>query len=137
MTFASRSNKQSSNRAALTGGFSCLWALLLYAYEALGKDPFDDAPGDGGEEVEVTQSTTDPESGMFVKGEHERNFAYMAQTACNRHGFVLGYEVVPGNVHDSRSFWKLYGNIQNLDADYLMADSAFKTPAILRQLFKD
>ena len=32
MTFASRSNKQSSNRAALTGGFSCLWALLLYAY---------------------------------------------------------------------------------------------------------
>ena len=27
---------------------------------------------------------TDPESGMFVKGEHERQFAYEAYTACGR-----------------------------------------------------
>jgi transposase len=104
--------------------------------EALGQDPFDD-DGDGGGEVEITRSKTDPESGMFVKGEHERNFAYMAQTACNQHGFVLGYEVVPGNVHDSRSFWGLYEKIKKVDADHLMADAGFKTPAILRRLLLD
>lgn len=103
--------------------------------EAMEKDPFDD--DDSGEEGEVTQSATDPESGMFVKGEHERNFAYCAQTACNRHGFVLGYAVVPGNVHDSKSFWGLYERIRSLEASYLIADSAYKTPAILRRLFYD
>lgn len=107
--------------------------------ESMEKEPFD---GDGGEgeeapEIEVAASTTDPESGMFVKGEHERNFAYMAQTACNRHGFVLGYEVAPGNTHDSKSFWDLYEKIKELSISHLVADSAYKTPAILRQLFYD
>ena len=102
---------------------------------AQGKKPFDD--DDPPQDKEITQSTTDPESGMFHKGEHERNFAYMAQTACNRHGFVLGYEVVPGNVHDSKSFWKLYEQIKEKDFDYLVADAGYKTPAILHQLFYD
>ena len=92
---------------------------------AQGKKPFDD--DDPPQDKEITQSTTDPESGMFHKGEHERNFAYMAQTACNRHGFVLGYEVVPGNVHDSKSFWKLYEQIKEKDFDYLVADAGYKT----------
>ena len=35
------------------------------------------------------RSTTDPDSGLFVKGEHKRQFAYEAHTACDRHGFVL------------------------------------------------
>lgn len=105
--------------------------------ENMDKEPFDDEDGDGTEETEVTTSTTDPESGMFVKGEHERNFAYMAQTACNRYGFVLGYEVVPGNVHDSKSFWKLYEKLKELPMSHLVADSAYKTPTILRQLFYD
>lgn len=30
---------------------------------------------------------------MFVKGEHERCFAYAAKTACDRHNFILGFEV--------------------------------------------
>lgn len=105
--------------------------------KAMGKNPFEDEGDDGGEDVTETHSTSDPDCGMFVKGEHERNFAYMAQTACNRHGFVLGYEVVAGNMHDSRSFWQLYEKLRSVDADCLIADSAYKTPAILRQLFKD
>ena len=51
--------------------------------------------------IEKTVSTTDPDSGMFVKGEHERQFAYEAHTACDSRGFVLGVEVTAGNVHDS------------------------------------
>ena len=64
--------------------------------EKLGKKPIEDddrddgpkPPKDGGT-VEKTVSTTDPDSGMFVKGEHERQFAYEAHTACDRWGFVL------------------------------------------------
>lgn len=66
--------------------------------EALGKKPIeeednddnDDTPSpDGRKTVEKTVSTTDPDCGMFVKGEHERQFAYEAHTACDRKGFVL------------------------------------------------
>lgn len=34
----------------------------------------------------VTRSTTDPESGLFVKGDHKRQFAYEAHTACDKNG---------------------------------------------------
>ena len=37
----------------------------------------------------VTRSVTDPGSGLFIKGEHKRQFAYEAHTACDKHGFVL------------------------------------------------
>lgn len=49
-------------------------------------------------------SKTDPESGLFVKGEKERVFAYTFHTACDRNGFILGAKVTPGNVHDSQVF---------------------------------
>ena len=41
------------------------------------------------------QSKTDPESGMFRKGEHKHVFAYTAQTACDRHGWIVGYSSTP------------------------------------------
>ena len=34
----------------------------------------------GGDTVEKTVSKTDPDCGMFVKGTHERQFAYEAHT---------------------------------------------------------
>ena len=48
----------------------------------------------------VTRSVTDPDSGLFVKGDHKRQFAYEAHTACDKHGFVLETVITPGNVHD-------------------------------------
>ena len=63
------------------------------------------------EEVEKKISTTDPDSGLFVKGEHERCFAYSSQTDCDKNGFVLDFEVVAGNVHDSQSFHQLYDKL--------------------------
>ena len=57
------------------------------------KDDNDEDQPQGGGTVEKTVSTTDPDCGMFVKGEHERQFAYEAHTACDRKGFVLGVEV--------------------------------------------
>ena len=57
----------------------------------LGKSPIDDDEDDrkGGGTAEKTVSTTDPDCGMFVKGEHERQFAYEAHTACDKNGMVL------------------------------------------------
>ena len=45
-----------------------------------GKKPFD-RDGNNDKTIKRTVSTTDPDSGMFVKGEHERQLAYVANTA--------------------------------------------------------
>ena len=58
-------------------------------------------------------STTDPESGWFRKGEHKHVFAYAVETACDKHGWILGYSVHPGNEHDSRTFKPLYDKIKH------------------------
>lgn len=112
---------------------------------AHGKKPFegnDDHEGSGGtggapKRKTVTQSATDPESGMFVKGEHKRDFAYMAQTACDQNGFVLCYAVAAGNVHDSASFPALYEQLKPLKPGIVVMDAGYKTPGIVRELFKD
>ncbi|MEG1578821.1 MAG: IS1182 family transposase [Oscillospiraceae bacterium] len=112
--------------------------------ERLGKKPIEDASDDdddpeGGATVEKTVSTTDPDSGMFVKGEHERQFAYEAHTACDKRGFVLGVEVTAGNVHDSVAFDPLYDKLAARFAEIQFAamDAAYKTPWITRKLIED
>ena len=65
--------------------------------EAHGKKPFKDDDGDPPkppETKEITESTTDPESGLFHKGEHKKCFAYEAHTVCDKHNFVLEVEVI-------------------------------------------
>ena len=58
----------------------------------------------------VTKSVTDPDSGLFAKGDHKRKFAYEAHTACDKNGFVLETVATPGNVHDSVAFDAVYDN---------------------------
>ena len=45
---------------------------------------------------------------MVSQGEHKHVFAYAVETACDEHGWVLGYSVHPGNEHDSRTFQTIY-----------------------------
>lgn len=80
----------------------------------------------------VTQSVTDPDCGLFVKGEHKRQFAYEAHTACDSHGFVLETVVTPGNVHDSVAFDEVYDKVTKTfpETETIVADSAYKTPHI-------
>ncbi len=61
--------------------------------EAHGKPPFDSNDGEPPKMKKTTKSTTDPESGMFHKGEHKKSFAYEAHTVCDKHNFVLEVEV--------------------------------------------
>ena len=83
------------------------------------------------------ESISDPESGWFHKGEHKSVFAYAVETACDSHGWILGYSVHPGNEHDSRTFKTLYDKLREYNPDMMVLDSGYKTPAIAHQLLED
>ena len=87
----------------------------------------------------VTKNTTDPDSGLFVKGGHKRQFAYEAHTACDGHGFVLETVVTPGNVHDSVAFDEMYNNVteQFPEVETIVADSAYTTHISAKKVFQD
>ena len=111
--------------------------------EAHGKKPFDDdGPGKGGgtgKTKETEKSTTDPECGIFHKGEHEKCFAYTAHTACDRHNFILGMELSPANVHDSVMFKSIYDKVKVVfpEIKYVVADAGYKIPYICKQILDD
>lgn len=94
----------------------------------------DDTPSGAGDTKDEKRSTTDPDSGWFHKGEHKQVFAYSIETACDKHGWILGYTASPGNVHDSRSFKGLYDKLDTEQIEKLIADAAYKTPAIAKLL---
>ena len=123
--------------------------------EAHGKKPLkekdDHLPPSSGEgnvddtqEQEIPEDTktekmsiSDPESGWFRKREHKHVFAYTVQTACDKHGWILGYSVHKGNEHDSRTFKVLYDKIKHYSPDKIVADAGYRTPAIARELLND
>lgn len=87
---------------------------------------------------EIKMSTTDPESGWFHKGEHKEVFAYSIESACDRHGWMLGYTVHPGNEHDSKTFPAIYEKLKESFVPYhIVADAGYKTPAIAKMLLDD
>lgn len=106
--------------------------------ESHNKKPLKEADDSEVEMIEIKQSTTDPESGYFHKGEKEKVFAYTATTACDKKGFILGTYVCAGNTHDSVSFFPLYNQLMNgphkKSIDFIVVDSAYKTPAICKKV---
>lgn len=100
-----------------------------------------------GEEVEnlstkvINESIVDPESGCFHKGEKEKCFAYSHQTFCDKNSFVLSVKTVPGNIHDSTSFYEAYEQLMNSKYARLIKnislDSGYMTPAICREIIKN
>ena len=106
----------------------------------LGKKPIDDDDDDNsGGTVTKTVSTTDPDCGMFVKGSHERQFAYEAHTACERHGFILGAEVTAGNVNDNVAWDAVYDKVtaQFPEVEFIAMDAGYKTPWIAKKTLDD
>ncbi len=118
--------------------------------ETMGRKPFnkDDDDDDNGNytideetgEVKVekktksiTQSTVDPECGMYVKGEHERIFAYTDQVACDKNGWILGFHVNPGNMHDSKAFLPFYfERLKNFNSDTICMDAGYANAHIAK-----
>jgi transposase len=105
---------------------------------AHGKKPLKERDADDGQsERNVKKSTTDPDCGLFHKGEHKKEFAYTTHVACDRHNFVLGCDVSAGNVHDSVMFDGLYRNVLEgfPEVEMVGVDSGYKTPWIMKQVF--
>ena len=96
-------------------------------------------PKEEKQETTITQSKTDPESGLFVKGEHERQFAYVANTACDKHNFILDFVVGAGNIHDSQMFHNLYEKLERISqaTESIVVDAGYKTPGIAREILRD
>ena len=96
----------------------------------LKKDDDDDTPSAPPEEKTIIESTTDPESGVFHKGEHKKCFAYEAHTVCEKRGYVLEVEVTPGNVHDSLAFDPVYKRLieHYPEVEVVTADAGYNTP---------
>lgn len=108
--------------------------------EAHGKKPFDDDDEQNPPSTrEVTVSTTEPDAGLFHKGDHKQCFAYGAHTVCDRNNFILDVEVTPGNVHDSVVFDTLYDRITARFpmVNTFAVDAGYKTPWIGKRLFDD
>ena len=102
------------------------------------KKPFDNNDQNGSakpaEERIVTESTTDPDCGVFHKGEHKKCFAYEAHTACDKYGYVLDVTVTPGNVNDSVAFPALYRKLLKRfpDIETIVADAGYKIPYLAK-----
>lgn len=104
--------------------------------EGHGKKPFPPEKFQKEGMKEIKESKTDPESGYYVKDERTKQFAYSFHFASDRHGFVVGAAVTPGNVHDSRLLEPL---VQEIIAHVgkplaIAADAAYKNPFIARFL---
>lgn len=108
--------------------------------EEHGKKPFDDdhdddPDGTATEQKEVKESVTDPDCGIFHKGEKERCFAYTASVACDRNNFVLDVKVAPGNVHDSQVFSDVFQDVieKFQEVEAVVVDAGYKTPGVCRE----
>jgi len=104
-----------------------------------GKKPFPPEKFEKEETKEIKESTTDPESGYYVKDERTKQFAYSFHAAADRYGFILGTIVTPGNVHDSHMLQPLVEKVMEKVKKPLAvaADAAYKTPAITKFLFEN
>ena len=104
---------------------------------------FDEETGEAKEVIqskEITVSDTDPECGLFHKGEKLKCFAYSHMTFCDRKGFVLNVKTVPGNEHDSVSFIDAYNQLNKKfpqKIENIVGDSAFKTAPICRTVIEN
>lgn len=96
-----------------------------------------------GEEIEVKKkkhikiSTTDPDSGNYHKGEHEKCFAYSHQVFSEGNGFVVACSTNPGNMHDSVAFDEVYEELMENyeeEIDNVCLDSGYNTPAICKKI---
>ncbi|BDP53665.1 hypothetical protein EfmJHP35_15890 [Enterococcus faecium] len=81
-------------------------------------------------------SKADPESGYYVKGEREKQFAYSAHTSCDDNGFILSTIITPGNIHDSQVAFQLVKQSKRLfpEINCVVADAGYKTPKFVHFL---
>ena len=87
----------------------------------------------------IKESTTDPDCGVFHKGEHKKVFAYLSNTACDKNNFILDFEVTAGNLNDSTVFPILYKRLKEKHEHMqnIVLDAGYKTPALAKLIIDD
>lgn len=95
-------------------------------------------------EKEVRYSESDEECGVFQKGEHKTQLAYLSQTVCDMNGFILEVDIDAANKHDSSTFLKTYekvvenfGSSQQHSIRSIGLDAGYKTPTIAHRILQD
>lgn len=86
----------------------------------------------------IKESTIDPDSGFYHKGEHEKQFAYSASAICDKNGFILDTYITSGNIHDSISFAGLLNNYKNnflfKMTKLFCLDNGYTSPAVAKSV---
>ena len=84
----------------------------------------------------IKESTTDPDSGFYHKGEHEKQFAYSASALSDKNGFIIETYITSGNIHDSISFAGLNANYKNnplfSETKLYCLDLGYTSPAVAK-----
>ena len=64
-----------------------------------------------------------------------RQLAYVANTACDRHNFVLGFHLGAGNIHDSQMFHEVFKKLEAFKSEIkaVAVDAGYKTPGMRSQ----
>ena len=81
----------------------------------------------------VAVSNTDPDCGMFHKGEKEKQLAYSVQTAVDENGYIIDCKTVSGSMNDNQSG---AGFVDKLTDDHpntkaVVMDSGYTSPVVL------
>jgi transposase len=109
--------------------------------QAHGKKPLKEKTGAGAEPEtkEIKTSTTDPDCGVFHKGEHKKVFAYVTNVACDSNNYILDFEVASGNTNDSVVFPILYRRLieKYPEMKNVVLDAGYKTHAIAREIIEN
>ncbi|MDD4194518.1 MAG: IS1182 family transposase [Acholeplasmataceae bacterium] len=90
------------------------------------------------EPKKVTKSLTDPDCGMFHKGEKERQLAYSNQVISDENGWVLASEVFPGNLHDGQTALDTVIDYIEMhdEVEVAVMDSGYDNPVLLHEIYK-
>lgn len=82
-------------------------------------------------------SKTDPDCGMFHKGEKERQLAYSTQVACDENGWIIDSNVYPGNMNDNNSGIDFLDSIlEDDEISAVVMDAGYTGAVILNQVLE-
>jgi hypothetical protein len=87
---------------------------------------------------QIAVSKTDPECGMFHKGEKEKQFAYSVQTACDENGWVVGCETNAGSINDNNGGTKFVLPYldKHQEVDYVVLDAGYTGSVLIDGILK-
>lgn len=86
----------------------------------------------------VAISNIDPDSGMFHKGEKEKQLAYSVQTAVDENGYIVGCETTSGSLNDNNAGMGFLDKLTNEypETKEMVMDAGYTSPVLLDLLLK-